>query len=242
MCPLVSAPARGYADYQRLDNFDSGILYSANSQATTTSINSPIIDVSRYACVAGSMGIGSNRCRVIFIWYADAAGSVSTGLRQMFLDPVNNGKTAFRILNQGSFVSLQIDAIPLLQVLWSCQLFGSNRMGPLEFIPSGTWLINQQNIGIGGATTVSVPASESYAGPVEVAAWASNGNMQFSAQAYDNVSGNKTLITAWQQFTAATWTHVPFNAPAGYWEIAVNNLGAAGIYWLTVLPALTGSS
>lgn len=240
MSPLVSAPNRGYSDWQRVSNFDSGVLWSDASVGVSTQVQSPVLDMSRYAYLGGLIGVGNGAAVVTVTWYADVAATVQLGFRAFSLQFTKLSPAQIRIPNLGPFAQVVISSIGGPPFNNHATIIGTNRYHPLEFIPPNPYLIRQQASPIGAGASVTVTPQQYYSGPMMV--WFEPGNAGMTAtlenlQPDANVDLIAQIIAASvNQTIVTTWI-----APPGSWFIQVNNPGGATTYYLTATPSLTGS-
>jgi hypothetical protein len=241
MSPLVLSPNRGYADYQRIDNYDEGLVWNENPGPINFAVNSPVLDVSRYSRLGGFMQVGLQGMLVELSWYADSAGTVGLGSKQFMLTNLINDAMQPLMINMGPFckVSLQGAAAGNYQPI--IKLYGTNRDHPLEFVPMQAVLIDEQLLGIGANGTQTIYPSDYYAGPLNVwyqPAFASG------AVAFEYL----TIANAWDLFDHTTQTVASADyryttiTPTGAWRVIVgNNTAAASDFYLAATPTLTGS-
>lgn len=241
MSPLISAPNRGYADWQRVANMDTGALVSINRGATRASDDSGVLDVSRFEYLGGQDHCLTTPVLVTMFWFADAAGLVTMGSRQFTLHQLVANPAQYRLPNLGPFVEIQWASISGDNFAHQATLIATNRFHPLEFIPIEPLLIDASAVAIGGAANATVFTSDFYAGPVECVVSSVGGATSFVAQALDTAGVARTLSPTVTP-AANTFANLNFVAPPGAWFITALNPGAATSYSITAVPSMTGSS
>lgn len=233
------SPQTGYPDWQRNVNFDSGLLWNVNTVLTNQPTTSPTLDVSKFAYLAGLILITNNPALVTITWYADSGRVTTLGQRQFILTNSIASSSQIRLVNLGPFCQVQISSISGTQYQASAQLFLSNRVHPLEFIPTQKLLINQQNVAIGANTTVQINPGDYYAGPARVfifSALTQGWQLQVLSvnNTWDIVDSFNTTANVNAEFDTIT--------PAGAWRMQIFNAGGASNYYLVVTPSMSGSS
>ena len=238
MSPIVAQPNRGYADWQRIANYDTPALLN------TTNVGTPYapsaLDVSRYSHVGFFIGQQAVPQFITFEWFLDPALTQQCGQQFFVMDPSINAPMQGHYANLGPFLSVTANCIPnpghFTGLFWA-----SNRDVGYPITPNHPVLIDQQNVTIGATTTIDIYPQDYYAGPVTV--WFST---DFAAGAfrifYENVSASWDILV--QIALSATGDNrLTTIVPAGAWRCdAINSGGAAGHYYLTVTPSLSGSS
>lgn len=238
---LAPAGARGYAAWQRIANYDGPIVWQANQNPGTTGQTSPVLDCSRYAYVGGQLGESSSQALWTFNWYADAGGVTQIASRQFVL----YFRTEFaqiRLPNLGPFLKITIAPIPNGGTIASTGvIFFTNRVHPLEFIPTNPGLISQQATAINANTTNIYFPSDYYAGPVSV--WAST-NYATGLVDMDQMATDGTWQTVNQyKITTNGPVQQVMIAPAGAWRVAIqNSTASASTFYLAVTPSVTGAA
>lgn len=241
MSPLVSAPNRGYTDYQRETNWDTGILWNLNVANTVVTQNSGMQNVSRYAYLGGFLNCTLNSCLLQAQWWADSTFTTLLGSRVFTLNGIVTIIGQCRIPNLGPFVSLRVSAFGGTQFSASLQFFATNRVYPLEFIPQDSLLLSLQGAVMPAGLTNFYPAYY-YDGPAQVwvdpAAAGTNLTLQRlnSSGVWDDVIQVEGLAA--NKSTPLTWVF-----PQGAWRMVTNNTsGADSTIFLTVTPTMTGAS
>lgn len=240
MSPLFDTPNRGYADYQRIGNFDTGVLFSDNAVHPSGTLITPTLNVSRFMTLVARMTVVGAPVVFTATWYADAAATISLGGRLIVLSPNMGGVAWMRLMNLGPFVILQWNTTA--HVSFSCNVVvgASNRISPLEFIPVNPQIVDVQGAAIGAGATLTNFPLDYYDGPVRVFAIilgqagrldfyrinVTGGNDFFDQQAFP--VGGIAFDTVW---------------PAGAVRVDITNNGAAAsTYILAVTPSMTGAT
>lgn len=168
MSPLVAAPNRGYGDWQRVNNYDTAPIFSNNVAIVGAELKSPIVDVSRFAYLAGLVSSGnSNNFRLEITWFADAAGTIALGTREMSFDIAMVNPAQLRLPNLGPFAQLVF--VPFgPAMLPDCVIIATNRDHPLELIPTRSVLTSQQSINIAATSNLFIAGDDYYSGPARL--------------------------------------------------------------------------
>lgn len=236
---LSTPPLRGFPDYQRLVNRDSGVIYDYSTVIGNATIDLGLQDCSRYGYLGGQITDAVASHLIQFTWYADAAATRIVGIRE-FVIGKNIGSGAFpRLVNLGPFVRVKLFPLGVANYKAIGVLFFTDRYHPLELIPTSHILINQVNTPVGAGGIVQTYPNDYYAGPVLITAFTTIGGMQVITEAISGAGAVETIdvtLTA-----AATWQRWVSVTPPGLWNIAVSNAGAAGNFFLNVTPSMTGS-
>lgn len=241
MSPLVSAPNRGYADWQRVSNYDTDLIYSIARAGAGGPDVTGIIDVSRFAYLGGSERIGITNVVVTVTWASDAAFANLMGRRQFVLSPNVTNSAQYRLQNIGPFMQMAWAGVGNVQFSHNASLLATNRYGPLELIPSAPQLIASVNAPVGAAGSTTATPSDYYAGPVAAVVSSVGGATTFVAQTM-TPTGVIVNISPGLTPAANVVTALDFIAPPGAWWIAVLNPGAATTYSTTAVPSVSGSS
>lgn len=239
--PLAPTGTRGYADSQRVSNYDTGVLWNLSTGPNTTDWVSPVLDVSRFAYLGMNIAALLGQPQVNLAWYLDAQATIACGTRVFALDTNISGNAHARILNLGPFVQITIARVTAPQYYLQIQAYATNRVYPFEFIPTNPVILSQQNVAIGAGINANVYPVDYYAGPVNVwfdAAYANGGvSLQYLNQSGTWEFNDERVTTAVGVYTYQMVT------PPGAWRLVVgNNTGGASSYYLVVTPSLTGST
>lgn len=238
--PLANPPLRGYSEFQRLANWDSGPLYARTGNSGPGIELSGVQDVSRYACLAGFDIAGTIDVKVSFSWYADAAAATWLGTRAFQLSPSVAAGAQYRLPNLGPYVQGAWQAISGAAFAHTVELLGTNRSHPLELIPQAPVLIDQQGAALPGSSTVIANPSDYYAGPVGV--YASAGQVAVLTFQYLTQAG------AWDTFVsfnlpASGRSQFVVTVPPGAWRASVfNTTATATTFTLACVPSTTGAN
>lgn len=239
--PINSAPQRGFADWGRTEDWDSGIIFAVNRPTANQNVDQTTIkDVSRYAYIGGNNIIGGPAI-VAIRWYPDAAGSINIGQREFVLHDQITNYAQYRLPNLGPFASVNWTGVGFVNFANIAQMFGTNRYHPLEFIPTRQVLHALSAIAVGAATNVNAYPVDYYAGPVSAVVSSVGGASTFVAQAMTS-AGVVINISPGITPAANVVTILDFVSPPGAWWIAVLNPGAATTYSITSVASMTGSS
>lgn len=149
---------QGYIDYQRTVNWDGPLALNINGVEFTTKQVTEVLDVQRYAYLAGRMKPSLQNIEVKLQWFADAAGTISVGFRTFTLSASIVAAIKFRILNEGPYVQLEFKP-PIEPKAWvlTAQIFPSNRAHPLEVVPGTPVVMNEVFNLVAKETRVMVP-------------------------------------------------------------------------------------
>lgn len=230
----------GYPDGQRVVNWDSPVLYSGSVNNLTTYAQSGALDVSRYGYVGGYMQCSVGYCLVTLEWFLDQAMTIIVGQREFTLDQHIANICQPKVPHMGPWLQVTFQAIGNAPFTADWSIFATNRASQLEFVPVTPLLIDtfSSNVPIGG-NYVLYPGSY-YAGPVAV--WmqtpAANWNATFfylDSQGVNNLISTQAMTSGNNVFETV--------APPGFWYFrADNNSGAAGTFYVTIRPSVTGST
>jgi hypothetical protein len=237
---LSSPPNRGYADWQRVENWDGPVLFEDVGRASAGDILSPILDVSRYAYLGGYDSVGNNNALVVFTWYADSAGLKPVGVREFTLSPSIGNPAQYRIPNLGPYVQIRWAEFPAGAFTHTARVFPTNRFHPLEFIPSHPELIHAVNVPFAIGQNINFWASDYYGGPVQLHTWSGQSAMEYAIQ-YVDVTNVLQYAAVLDPPNANTKTTAL--VPCGAWKVNVSNTGGlATTVYLTVIASATGST
>lgn len=239
--PLQTPPARGYAPWQRISNYDTGELYGDNTALGSNPIATPVLDVSRFAYLGGFTTLGGGQMLMALSWTLDAAATVGCGQRTIPLDTGIDLLT-HRLPNLGPFVKVTWSPIVLDNNFQrKVVLFGTNRVHPLEFIPGSPTLIDLQNVAIAAGSTDFAYPSEYYAGPMQIGLYSSAGNTIATLEGL-TPGGNWDILQQSPQITAGAWQTLLWVAPAGAWRLAIQKDATPGNFYAVAVPSTTGAS
>ena len=240
MSPLVGAPTLGYTDYQREDLWDSSSLYGLHRAVSSIPDSSPVINCARYASIAMYMSTSSNPIVNTLQWSADSAGSTPLGQLQFVTSPLITNPLQLMYPNLGPYVHLTRTATAAGAWGADGQLFATNRQHVNVTLPQSTVLINAQSQPLGAGTGVNLYPTDLYAGPVTVFTSCSFATGTLSLEYLD---GSDTWNFANDiDITPGNKTAVQITPLAAWRYQLVNSSGAAGAYYVIVIPSQTGSS
>lgn len=240
MSPLVSAPNRGYADYQRQSNWDTGVLWNEDTGPIAADVTSPVIDMSRSAFVGMNIAALTGQPLIILNWYLDAGATLPVGRRQFQMTQSIANNAQVRMLNMGPFLQITLSRVTVPNYRVIMQVYGTSRTYPLEFIPRSSLLIDVQGQAIGASpANVTTYPIDYYAGPVRVAVF----GLSSGFITLDYLNGSGVLDPIDQQSMNASGDTV-FNTvvPVGAWAVNVQNGSTATSYDLIVTPSFTGAT
>lgn len=245
MCPLIAAPARGYADFQRLENYDSGVLYSDTGTIPNPTFTVGPFDVSRYAYLGGREQSTGGFIKVTINWWQDAAATVLAGSRSYNLTQSTNtpNPAQIRFPNLGPFVTLTYTKLGGSVATHLASIFATNRVYAYEFTPQTPVLIEAVGgtVGAGGLEQF-FPASY-YAGPIRIWLDVNGTGLGWTLQLETGVGFGDALEQV-NTNTVVGNTAVDTIAPPGAWSISVYSAPAAPQtgFELSVQQSMTGST
>lgn len=235
--PLAPSGSRGYPPWQRIQNYDSPVLWSSSPVLSTVTVTSPVIDVSRYAYLGGSLDSTHLAFWVDIQWFVDAAATVRVG-RQQFLVDVSTAACKLRLPNLGPFCVISCAPAPGPSFSAVINVFGTNRVHPLEFIPETPQLLTWEAQTIpNGQSYVNIP--DYYSGPVLIVSLANTTQITVTPQWFDSTRGAHN-IDQWISGGGAI-TRVDTVLPDGFCAILLTNTGAAQTGSLWVTASATGA-
>lgn len=241
MSPLIAAPARGYADYQRIENYDTGVIVNLAAAGSTGVVISGIVDVSRFEYLAGLVTMNVGFCTITATWFADAAGSIVMGTSQFVVSSTILRPMQLRLPNLGPFVQVQMGAIAGGNYTGTVQLIGTNRYNALPAVPVDQMVMNTPNTAVAPSNTATFNPSDYYAGPAT--AWISTTGA-FSLIDFQSVDTNGAGQIFYSLATAAASTQqFPLTMPMGWWLVQAKNVTAGNqSIQINVTPSMTGSN
>ena len=240
MSPLLSSPNRGYADWQRVENWDTGALWTPSYTNTGAENFSPVMDVSRSAYLAGWMQVSLGQVWLNPIWSLDAAQTVGLQSRNIYMDTAVQNPLQMRIPNLGPYVSFTVSKLGAANYTLNGVVFGTNRYHPLEFIPSQPYLIAHTNNALAANATNYYESSDYYSGPVYVNATSPLG-FTFRLEQLD-IGGGYTALAV-QPTAANAVINQVFVAPPSAWRMGVQQTtGVATVETMRISYPTTGSS
>lgn len=241
MCPLVSAPARGYSDYQRLENFDTGILENFVTPGNNASFSSPVIDVSRFAYFCGEIREQSTQSAWAFNYFLDSLGSVFIGGYNFTCAQAGAQAGQLHIPNLGPFVQILVQAIGGVNFQASGSLFASNRVTLTQLIPPLPQLVIVNNFNMPAGNTNFFP-NAMYAGPARLM-MVSPVASTIIALEYLDTGGNYFILDEYTSGAVNAPLQATIICPLTAWKIVVNNPGVATVgLFVAVTPSVTGAA
>lgn len=241
MSPLVTAPNRGYSDWQRIENYDTGILATVALAAQPGPVVTPVQDVSRYACLAIAGAVTTGALPITVIWWSDAAATIPVGRRLIYVSENILTQGTFTIPNLGPFVTVTLASVGGANVTCSFRIFATNRQHACEVYPNEWYALLLVNASIlAGAQKAVFPQYYS-SGPHSL--WASTTQSTVFQICTLNTALSAVIITEWAALPPGTDLRDTIICPTGYWFVIVTNTtGVAASYDLTIQPSPTGSS
>lgn len=224
MSPLVSAPQRGYQDWQRVENWDTGSLWSLAVTNVTANQVSPILDVSRSAYLGGTVSESLSQSRLVLQWFLDAAGTIPVASRSFTLSSTVSQQAQMRVPNLGPFVQLTTVSLTGAAYSPTVQVFGTNRFHPLEFIPGLPVVLSIVTGALAASATNTYVPSDYYAGPVSLNTSCANA-LTVSLQSL-NFAAVWDPVAVWNTAAGAN-AQQNVIAPPGAWRVQVTNQAAS---------------
>lgn len=238
--PLLASPNRGYADWQRVENWDTGSLWTSSNGSVAGPVTSPAIDVSRIGYLAGYLGSSQNSFIALFAWYTDDGLGVPLGSRYIVCSSLIGHDAQLRIPNMGPYLQVTLTSTTGANFGYLARLWGTNRVDPLELIPNSPFLLDVQNTAIGASAIATLYPTDYYSGPISVWTHAANSNMATSLEVLD-YQGTWDIVGQWTP-AALNYDFIAI-APPGAWRILVQNLAtSSSAYYLFVQPSMTGAA
>ena len=238
--PLLASPNRGYADWQRVENWDTGLLINQTIPSGSNFYQSSVLDVSRSAYLSGYIGVTPGDATIGFTWYDDLAGDNTLGYRQYNMSSSINNVAQLRIPNMSPFCQVTASKLGAFNYGASLLIWGTNRYHPLELIPREPVLLAHAGIALAASGTNRYYPSDYYAGPVQVNAFCGQ-----SYQLFMEWLSDTDTWTSINNITGGTGTiqTVTMLAPPGAWRVGITNQTAtATTESIRITPTYTGSS
>src|SRR5579859_3494218 len=167
--PEGSRGPRGYADWQRIQNYDGPVVF--NTTATShEGIFRPFLrtGVDRYSHLSGFIEVGENPVLCTLGWWTAAESAKVLQLRQFVIDPLVTEAPYLHIPHQGPFLEIELE--PLTGAThWklTSALAFSNRVFGLEFVPRYPVLVSHAFAFVAEENLISYPRGY-YAGPARL--------------------------------------------------------------------------
>jgi len=239
--PQLGSGPSGYNDYQRDANWDSTSLYGLHRPPSAGIDDSPIIPVTRYACIGLYASVNTNPVICQFQWSADALGVSPLGQYTFVMSPLIANPLQMMFPNLGPYVSFSRQGIAAASWGGEGELFATNRQHQVPIYPQNPVIIDQQATALGANGSVDVFPTDYWSGPMSVFfACAQITNLTL----YRLTSGG-LFDAVWQMNNVAANVAINpiVNAPVGTWKLTVFNTTAiATIFYLSATPSITGSS
>lgn len=241
MSPIAQPPSRGYNDWQRIGNYDTGLLYQNTLTNSNANFLGPILDVSRFAYLSGTMNETQSMSTVAVQWYSDDIQTQFMG--QVELTLVSNivPVAQLRVPNLGPFCVVEQSVIGVTRYTSTVNIFATNRVHPLELIPQFAPMIDRQAQPLGASSSAIDYPNGYYSGPAQLAVNCTQ-NVQVAVRIL-SIVGTWDICWASPVITANNWFTAVFYAPLSAWRVeTINQTAVAATYYTIVLPATTGSS
>lgn len=238
----LGAGARGYPDWQRVQNWDGPLVFSQSGVNHKGRFQTPIVEVSRFAAIEGRVKAFIAPVLLTLEWFAGPTEETLTGQRQLVLTPEISEWAQLQIRNLGPWVRATFAPVDVA-VEWQLglQLVCTNRAYPLELVPRQSVLVNTSHA-FAEAGSVTAYPTDYFAGPIRVEAINFNaaGPLEVVLEAAvapeEYVEVDRTIITAAQVVLSAS-----FVAPVGAWRVLIRAAGKAETT-VKVTPSVTGST
>ena len=237
---INSPPLRGYDDWQRTVNYDSGALYNNAAISTPPIVTVLGLNMSRYACVGGEISCATGAMNVALLWSVDSLQTEPVATRNFVLIPNNNLIAQINIPNLGPFLRARFISITGGVSTGSALLIGTNRELPYQMIPNDVVLIPDTTTNVPANGSVAVYPNDYYAGPVRLDVNpAAAGAYQIQYLNTANVWTNMFIYTP----AVGAETVIQSQTPMGAWRVLIQNLTAgAANFILNMAYSPTGAS
>ena len=239
MSPITGSPNRGYADWQRVSNwdntpFDSNLVLPINGTVST-----PVTDCSRFAYIGGFARANTHPILLTLSWYTDAAGVNQVGLRQLSLDHRITNANQFRVPNLGPYVQAVWQPNVTNGGLLTDTLFLTNRFHPLEFIPQKDTLLNVNNFTVNNGVTDTRYPTDLYAGPIQV--WTTVPATGWGLTMWHGISDAISTQAYGEVLPVNNSVRTLVTPPTSWFLQVLNGSGANGAYSINVQHSETGA-
>jgi hypothetical protein len=237
--PLLASPNRGYADWQRIQNYDSGSLLSVSRLLSATPVLLPAIDVSRYLAIGGTIDPANAAMLVTFNWYLDVGLTELVGTRSMTIDVHFDLPPCFRLPNLGPFLQLTVQTLGGVGQV-SVSLFATNREAAYDLVPQTPTLLNEIGVTIAGGASGTFYPSCPFCGPAEL--------FVYGPESYEWAINVLTVAPSYTNFAfGAQAGGDPINQivllPFSACNVTVTNAsGTSAAYDVVLVPSTSGSS
>lgn len=233
--------AIGYPDWQRVVNWDGPVLWQPPGTPFSSILFSPVLDVSRYHLTALFLQLTGGEAQVTVVWYFDQGGTMQAGRRVFFTNRnVANGNW-LRMVNQGSFVQIEIEPLQAGTVTPFIRVSGSNRTGPTEVTPPNDMLAQQAFSPLAGNTSVDVWANYMFAGPVSIWFNVPASGWELEVFTADRPTTTYPIFNVLSSGAGDITAKIVLPLSACKFQVH-NTTVAAGQYSLAVVPSDTGST
>lgn len=231
----------GFPDWQKQSPLDGPLLIDVNVAAQLPNNQMSMVYVGRWASVAGLVETATWPTVWTFAWYADQAGTKQLGQRKFVTDPGIVAPARLMFTNLGPWLRISYSTTsPGPTITQTVFLYGTNRRAALPF-DSGRPLLSVDNaVAIAAGATAQVWPLGYHAGPAEL--WATC-NQQYNLNLFSyNDTNTLVLSNQWVANAAGVAVRQEVILPTGAFRLDLVNTGAAaGVYYLTLAPSLTGS-
>lgn len=234
---------KGYADYQRIVNWDDS-PFSFGKQATLKEVtNLGTFDVSRYAYLAGNIGgrflKENGMIEWEFTWSLDEEGKEIVGQRIFFTHEIN-GPAQLRIPNMGPWVT--IVAKPFTTpVKTNLTFFPTNRSYPYELLPKKSLLVEAVETAVLSKAVKQFFMEEYFAGPAVIYLKSLKEAGVLTVSTVDLLTNYVNVGIVEVPALGQTWAKVVL--PFGPCRLNLENTGAAeSKYLINAMASFTGST
>lgn len=242
--PIQNAPNRGYAEWQRIANYDTAPIFISALFNTAPTQTMTIQDVSRFAYLGGRDLSQTQPSTVTLQWFSDVASSSLLGNRTFQLSPLIQDAAQYRLPNLGPFVTASWSTLTGANLNHTVTLIGTNRSHPLEFIPTNPILLDDQGASLAANQTVTLYPQDYYAGPLA---------MYFAPSvasdlALEILNASNVWDTFWSQpgatpVAGGSILDTSTVTPAGAWRVQIiNTTASAGTFSITLIPSMSGAA
>lgn len=233
-------PNIGYPDYQRVVNWDSGVIWQLPEQVITSAVTSNVMDVSRYGCLGGLIVPVTNDALITLRWFLDDLGLVGVGSRQFAVTPNIQNYCQIRFPNLGPFIQIEVSTFGGVNATISANFFATNRADMLELVPAAPQLVPYQGVSVPTTQGVTLYPLDYYSGPARVWIYAAS-----PAVAYLDGCNAQGQYGHFDQTPTVSGGAASMNTiiPPGSWRIGLVNGGTATqTIQIAITQSYTGSS
>lgn len=241
MTPVApSSGPRAYPDGQRVANIASGVNFAEINVLVGGAHLSPVLDMSNYQYLSGRDLALNGPVLVAVGWFTDIAATQQCGLRRFILDPQLGATAWYHLPNRGPFCRVQWGQIGALGQTHTCNIFGSNVPGALDFCQQNATLIQVLPFAAANNTNNDFFPDDYCAGPARI--WVNSAVAgQLLSLMMADITGAYVLFDQ-VSLPAGNfdWSVV---LPPGAWKLQLGVGGAgAGNYYIAAIASATGSS